>query len=126
MNGADDIVRRLEAEANEVAREYLERLEAFQEAEEMGRMETLIEDISDAIDERGDAKKLHALGVTVKESYDGTLWFIKGNKKLAVRPRENMTIKVGHATVYPNRDCPIFDDRIYEDVLERVFAWAKK
>ena len=126
MTGTDEIIRRLEAEANEVARDYLEHQAELERAEDIVRMEMLIEDLAQAIVERGDASELSTLGVRMKETSDGTLWFIKNTKKLALRPRENMTIKVGQATVYPNRDNPVFDEKFYVDVMGRVYQWAEK
>jgi len=126
MNGVDDIIRRLETEANQAARDFLERQSVFQKEEALARMEVLIDDLAEAIDERGEATRLATLGVRIKETYDGTLWFLKGNKKLAVKPQENMSVKVGRTTIYPNRDMPIFDDKFYTDVMDLVFVWAKK
>jgi len=125
MSTADEIIRRLESEANEIARDYHERQAELQREEDIVRMEMLLDDLIDAVHQRGDADRLRNLGVRIKETNDGVLWFLKGHKKLTVRPRANMTVKVGQATIYPNRDCPVMDEKFYTDVMSRVLGWAE-
>ena len=126
MSNVDKIIRRLEADANEIAQDVL-KLQADVEREEaLARMEVIIGELAAEITARDDAAELNALGVRIKETHDGALWFMKGHKKLALRPRDNLSVKIGQATVYPNRDNPVFDDRFYDDIMERVFKWAEK
>ena len=126
MTSTDEIIRRLEADANEIARDYLEQQAELERAEDIVRMEMLVDDLAEALHQRGEAARLRTLGVRIKETHDGVLWFLKGHKKLAVRPRANMTVKVGQTTVHPNRDCPVFDEQFYQDIMSRVFQWAEK
>ncbi len=123
--GTEKIIRDLEAQANETARRYLRTVAAFGDEQRRRRMETLIEDLSDWIDENGDTQRLIDLGVEVHVD-EGSLRIVQGDRTMFVQPRNDMSVVVGGVIMQPDRDWPVLDRLFYDDVLARIYRWAQQ
>lgn len=119
------IVRQLEADANAAAEIYLEDVEEFQRLYRLERMQDIVEDLAEWIEETGDLNLLNDLGVQVIEEDEiGVLMFVQGKRSMIVRPRDDMNIVVDGRIMQPNKDCPVLDQPFYAEVMSRVFGWA--
>lgn len=117
------IIRQLEIEANLSAAAYLEEVEEFQRLYRFERMQDLVFDLAEWIEESGDLRRLAALGVELEEDEVG-LGFTQGKRSMRVLPRDDMSISVDGRVFYPNVDCPVLDKPFYDEVMSGVFAWA--
>ena len=124
-SSTESIVRELEVQANETARRYLRTAAQFSDEQRRKRMDMLIEDLSDLIDESGDLDRLRSMGIEVREE-EGVLRLIKGRRSMVVRPRNDMSIVVGGVIMQPDRDLPVLDCLFYDEVLKRICDWARE
>ncbi|MBU2581205.1 MAG: hypothetical protein KJ622_05775 [Alphaproteobacteria bacterium] len=117
------IIRQLEIEANLSAASYIEDVEEFQRLYRLERMQDVVFDLAEWIEEAGDGKRLADLGVVVEDDDQG-LRFKQGRRAMAILPRDDMSISVGGKAYFPDADCPVLDKAFYDEVMSGVFAWA--
>lgn len=117
------IVRQLEIEANISAGAYLAEVEEFQRLYRLERMQDIVFDLTEWIEEAGDLKRLADLGVRIEED-DAVLRFVQAERSLAIRARDDMSVSVDGRIMHPNAECPVLDKAFYDDVMARIFAWA--
>ncbi|MDX2288489.1 MAG: hypothetical protein NW217_06680 [Hyphomicrobiaceae bacterium] len=122
--GRNAIIRRLLTEANAYAEAYEADVEEFQRLHRIERMQDIIDDFHEALDENGDAGRLADLGVSIREE-NGQLHLHKSGRTLVIRARDDMSIAVDRKVMHPDPDCPVLDRSFYEEVLARVMTWAK-
>lgn len=120
--GPTDIIRALEREANAAARQHEEDVQAFQRSYRIGRMEDLIDDLFERLEER-ESERLSAEGVMLREG-DGRFVLRRGDHEFEVRPRDDMTIAVDGRILRPDPEFPVLTDDLYDEVLARVNAWV--
>ncbi len=118
------IVRQLEIEANISAGAYLDEVEEFQRLYRLERMQDIVFDLTEWIEEAGDLDRLAELGVTVEEN-DAELVFKQGRRTMMIAPRDDMSISVDGKVVNPNADCPVLDKPFYDVLMGCVFEWAQ-
>lgn len=117
------IVRQLEIEANVSAAAYVAELEEFQRLYRLERMQDIVFDLTEWIDESGDKSRLADLDVSIDET-DAELVFKQGARSMVIEPRDDMSICVNGKIVSPNADCPVLDKPFYDVIMGCVFEWA--
>lgn len=118
-----EIVRQLEIEANVSAATYLAEVDEFQRLYRLERMQDVVFDLAEWLEEAGDSKLLADLGVQIEED-DALLRFKQGRRLMVIRPRDDMSISVNGKIMHPDADCPVLDKAFYSEVIAAVFAWA--
>ncbi|MEO1205592.1 MAG: hypothetical protein AAFV45_04605 [Pseudomonadota bacterium] len=116
------IVRQLEDEANAAARAYEEAVQDNERSYRVGRMEDLIDDLSERL-EALELARLESLGVALDDTTDGVLILRRGLSAFEVRARDDMSISVNGKIVRPNPEFPVLTDDLYDDVMLHVIAW---
>ncbi len=119
------IIRQLELQANAAAVQYAEEVAEYQRLYRLERMQDVVFDIADWIEEVGDEVRLAELGVDVIED-DGIVKLKQGARSFELRARDDMTIVVGGKIMHPNNELPVLDPPFYAEVMNRVFAWARQ
>ncbi len=122
--GTGAIIRQLEADANAHARRHFADVAEFSRLQRLERMQILIDDIADWLDEKGDRARLVAFGVSVHDG-EGTFSLKQGRRTLKLLPRDDLSFTVDGRIMHPNRDCPTLDRRCYDEVLARLIDWAR-
>jgi len=120
------IILRLEREANAYARRYEDERAAFGRRQRIEDMENVIEDILEWMDERGDLDRLKAAGVEIDDEEEGRFALSLNGRITTVRPREDLSLAVDGRIVHPNRDCPVLDEALYQDVITRLDDWVRE
>lgn len=119
---AIEIISALERDANAAARQYEEDVQAFERSYRIERMEDLIDDLADRLDER-EAGRLAEQGVVLKEG-EGRLVLMRADSAFEVRPRDDMTIAVDGKIMRPDPEFPVLTDDFYDEVLARIRVWV--
>jgi len=119
-----EIIAALEREANLHAKAHAKAVAVFHDTERLRRMEILLRDFRDEAEARGDLLGLEGVGVTLGVVDDGHLVFRHGEQMLDVIACETMSVLVGGVLVLPNRECPVLDQRCYDEIMGLVFGWA--
>jgi hypothetical protein len=119
------VVRKLLDDANAYARAHEADVVAFHRRERLGRMQVLVRDVVEWIEERGSLEKLTALGVAMSVDV-GSIVFEQGARRFEITARADMSVMVNGQIVYPNRDCPVLDQRCFDEIMRLVFKWARK
>ncbi len=122
--GRNAIIRQLLAEANAYAEAYEADVAEFHRLYRIERMQDIVDDFHETLDETGDLGKLADLGVSIREK-DGQLHLKKSGRTLVIRARDDMSIAVDGSIMHPNQEHPALDRPFYEEVLARVMSWAK-
>ncbi len=120
------IIRQLELEANASAELYEAEVEEFQALYRLERMQDVVDDIGDWLEDEGDLDRLNLLGVSVDADAGAPLRFRQGQRLFTIRARDDMSIAVDGKIMHPNRECPVLDQALYDEVIARLFDWAHK
>lgn len=119
------IIQQLEADANAAAAAYVAEVDEYQRLYRLERMQDIVCDLTEWIESSGDEALLAELGVHVRED-DGVVTLKQFHRAIEIRPRDDMTIAVAGKIMQPNRDCPVLDQPFYDEVMGRVFSWARE
>ncbi|MEQ8825904.1 MAG: hypothetical protein RIC14_16180 [Filomicrobium sp.] len=119
------IIRQLEIDANASARVYETEVQEFQALYRLERMQDVVEAIGDWLEDEGDLDRLDVLGVLVDGESGKPLKFVQGRRTFTIRARDDMSVVVGGKIMHPNRECPVLDQRFYDEVMSQVFEWAQ-
>lgn len=119
-----EIIAALEREANAQAAAHAADVAAFHRRERLRRMEILLRDFRDEAEARGDLGRLGGLGVSLGVVDDGHIVFRQGERMFDIIACETLSVVAGGVLVRPNPDCPVLDQRCYDEIMGLVFGWA--
>lgn len=120
-----ETVQKMIVDALVSAKEFERDCEAFVESQKIDDMAEVIDELSEWIEER-DADRLEAFGISMEDDAKGQLLFRIDalDEPFVVRPRADMTIAVGPKILAIDPECPVLEEELYAEVLERIFIWA--
>ncbi|MEL7050023.1 MAG: hypothetical protein AAFO75_13905 [Pseudomonadota bacterium] len=119
----EDIVRQLEREANIAAQAYEEAVQKNERAYRIERMEDLVDDLAERLDEL-ETSLFNELSIVMHDDVDGRFTLVREGREFEVRARDDMTIAVNGQIVHPDPQFPVLTMSLYDNVLQRVLSWA--
>ncbi len=120
-----EIVEKMIVDAFVSAGEFERDRKRFAESRKIDDMAEIIDELSEWIEER-DADRLESFGISMEEGLGGQLLFRIDalDEPFIVRPRADMTIAAGRKILAVDPECPVLEEEVYAEVLERIFIWA--
>ncbi len=117
------IIRQLERDATIAALQYGADVAAFVRRQRVERMAVFVGDVLCWLTLRGDLDRLARGRVVSIEDGGGTFTLRIDGRTLVVRPRSDLSITIGDAVIFADPDCPVLDQRRYDEALGHIRRW---
>ena len=117
------IVEQFKPNALRTAAEYSASVDEYQRLYRLERMTDIITALEDYFDDNGGAF-LKSIGISCSRK-GGSVVLRKSGWAFVISPRDDMSLSVNSAVVWPDPKFPLLTDELYAQIMRGIVLWAK-
>jgi hypothetical protein len=117
------IVEQIKQDALRTTAEYAASVDEYQRLYRLERMTDIITALEDYFDDNGGAF-LKSIGISCSRK-GGSVVLRKSGRAFVIAPRDDTSLWVNSAVVWPNSKFPLRTDELYAQIMRGMVLWAK-